>query len=118
MLKKSKWVLVVLALAALAVAPQLAQEKGGDDATGPYNVVAGWPENPCGEGYTFGSTAGIFAENPNKVFIFQRGCLPALKDGGGVGGLTDLDPSATRRATTCPRRTRSGSRAGTTCSTS
>jgi hypothetical protein len=92
MVNKSKWVLFVLALAALAVAPQLAQEKGGDDLTGPYDLVAGWPENPCGAGYTFGSTAGIFAENPNKVFIFQRGCLPALKDGGGVGQPGDLVP--------------------------
>jgi peptidylamidoglycolate lyase len=56
-----------------------AQEKGGGDETGPYELVPNWPLNPCGEGYTFGSTAGIWAQSPDRVFIYQRGCLPVLK---------------------------------------
>ena len=59
---------------------QMSQEKGGDDATGPYDVVADWPQNYCGEGYQIGSTAGIWAESPDRVIIFNRGCLPQLKD--------------------------------------
>jgi peptidylamidoglycolate lyase len=56
------------------------QQKGGGDEFGPYELVAGWPENPCGPGYQFGSTAGIFAETPDRVFVFQRGCLPEVAD--------------------------------------
>ena len=52
--------------------------KGGGDETGPYDVVTNWPQSPCGEGHTWGSTAGVWAENPDRVFIFMRGCLPAL----------------------------------------
>ena len=57
----------------------LSQEKGGNDVTGPYELVPNWPENVCGAGYQLGSTAGIWAESPDRVFIFQRGCLPLLK---------------------------------------
>jgi 6-bladed beta-propeller protein len=74
---------VFAALAAFAVVVVVvAQEKGGDDSTGPYNVVAGWPQNYCGDGYVIGSTAGIWAESPDRVYIFSRGCLQALKPSG------------------------------------
>jgi len=56
------------------------QEKGGGDETGPYDLVTGWPQNYCGEGHIIGSTAGIWAESPDRVYIFNRGCLPVLKD--------------------------------------
>ena len=72
---------VVMALAALAGAAALAQmnqEKGGGDETGPYDLVANWPENYCGAGHQIGSTAGIWAESPDRVYIFNRGCLPVL----------------------------------------
>jgi peptidylamidoglycolate lyase len=61
---------------------QAPQQKGGGDITGPYDVVAGWPQNWCGAGFQIGSTAGIFAETPDRVMIFARGCLPALKEPG------------------------------------
>ena len=58
-------------------------EKGGQDVTGPYEVVQDWPKPmatwPGHEKWTWGATEGIFAQNPNRVFIFQRGELPALK---------------------------------------
>lgn len=53
------------------------QEKGGDDRTGPYDAVAGWPQ-PLGfahPGYIWGSTGGVFAESPNRIFIANRGEL-------------------------------------------
>jgi 6-bladed beta-propeller len=43
--------------------------------------VAGWPQNWCGPGYIIGSTAGIWAESPDRVIVFARGCLPELKEG-------------------------------------
>ena len=54
--------------------------KGGGNETGPYDVVANWPQNYCGDGFVIGATAGILAESPDRVFIFSRGCLPALQD--------------------------------------
>ena len=57
-------------------------EIGGWDLTGPYDVVKDWPK-PLSqlsghEKWTWGSVEGVFAESPNRVFIFQRGELPAM----------------------------------------
>jgi peptidylamidoglycolate lyase len=71
--------LVVMAaflLAAGSTTTLLSQQKGGSDVTGPYELVENWPGDICGAGYMPGSTAGIFAETPDKVFIYYRGCLP------------------------------------------
>jgi peptidylamidoglycolate lyase len=71
-----------LAITAVALLPaQNAQnaQKGGGDEFGPYELVENWPQNPCGEGYQQGSVGGIFAESPDRVLIFQRGCLPVLE---------------------------------------
>ena len=76
----------IAALACLLAVVVVAQEKGGGDETGPYNLVAGWPQNYCGAGHIIGSTAGIWAESPDRVYIFSRGCLPELKPAGGGGG--------------------------------
>ncbi|MGH9145525.1 MAG: peptidyl-alpha-hydroxyglycine alpha-amidating lyase family protein [Vicinamibacterales bacterium] len=73
--------LALLTVGGLAQAPQ---EKGGGDETGPYDVVVGWPQNYCGPGYVIGSTAGIWAETPDRVIIFSRGCLPEQKDDRGA----------------------------------
>jgi peptidylamidoglycolate lyase len=74
---------LVLTAGTMAQAPQ---EKGGGDETGQYEVVLGWPQNYCGAGHVIGSTAGVWAESPDRVFIFSRGCLPELKPAGGRGG--------------------------------
>jgi len=70
-----------------------AQEKGGENETGPYELVRNWPqlETVCPAGHTWGSTGGIFAESPDRVFIFQRGCLPELK-GSGRGAADSFIP--------------------------
>ncbi len=60
--------------------------------TGPYNIDPNWPQNPCGTDYQIGSVGGIFAETPNRIFVFARGCLPVLERSG-VGGPTSLSPS-------------------------
>jgi len=57
-------------------------EKGGWDITGPYEAVPNWPKPmsqlPGHEKWTWGAVEGVFAESPNRVFIVQRGELPAL----------------------------------------
>jgi NHL repeat len=68
-----------LAVTAVALLPAQQPEKGGGDEFGPYELVENWPQNPCGEGYQQGSVGGIFAESPDRVLIFQRGCLPVLE---------------------------------------
>ena len=56
-----------------------AQMKGGDEITGPYNVVAGWPADVCGDGWQQGSTGGVWAEGIDRIYVLQRGCLPELE---------------------------------------
>ena len=67
----------VLMLCAVSMAA-MAQRKGGDDITGPYDVAVGWPDNACGDGWQSGSTGGVWAESADRVYVFQRGCLPAI----------------------------------------
>ena len=61
----------------------VAGERGGQDQTGPYEVVPDWPKPlsqlPGHEKWTWGAMQGIFAETPNRVFILQRGELPNLE---------------------------------------
>ena len=82
------WAPVLIALTACAVAPQRGdtQQKGGEDLTGPYEVVRNWPK-PMHEGWTWGSVAAVWAESPDRVFIFQRGELPVLEKPVGSGGI-------------------------------
>ena len=69
--------LLTLSLLALSAAAS-AQMKGGDDITGPYDVVAGWPADVCGDGWQIGSTGGVWAEHADRIYVLQRGCLPEL----------------------------------------
>mgnify|MGYP003341937019 CR=1 FL=1 len=51
------------------------QQKGGEDETGPYDVVENWPQPWSKPGYIWGSQPGVFAESPNRIFIAARGEL-------------------------------------------
>ena len=57
-------------------------EKGGQDIFGAYEAVADWPKDLSTikghEGWTFGAGQSVFAESPNRIFVLQRGELPAL----------------------------------------
>jgi 6-bladed beta-propeller len=81
--------IATLCVTGLGAAYAISQEKvkGGDDLTGPYELVENWPDQKgvCGD-HQFGSTAGIWAQSPDRVFIFQRGCLPIIKPTPGAGG--------------------------------
>ena len=83
---------VLVFIVAVAATAVVMPDKGGSDLTGPYDLVAGWPDNPCGDGYTFGSAAGILADSPNRVLVFQRGCLPVLEDNRSNFGPQSLVP--------------------------
>src|SRR6266545_746140 len=54
-------------------------EKGGQDIFGAYDV-APWPKPltalPNHSAWTWGAGQSVFAENPNRVFVLQRGELP------------------------------------------
>ena len=58
-----------------------AQQAGGQDIFGPYEVVPKWPKplpdtNHSHDGWTWGSTSGVYVESPDKVWVIQRGELP------------------------------------------
>jgi DNA-binding beta-propeller fold protein YncE len=62
----------------------VAGEIGEQDVSGPYAVQEGWPKDlstlPGHEAWTWGAGQGIFAENPNRVYVLFRGELPNLKE--------------------------------------
>ena len=52
-----------------------------DWPTGHYRVVEGWPKplpdtRHSHDGWTWGSFGGVYAENPNRIWIAMRGELP------------------------------------------
>lgn len=55
---------------------------GAEDVSGPYEVQSGWPKDlatlPGHEKWTYGGARGIFAENPNRIFLLGGAELPAL----------------------------------------
>ena len=67
----------VAALSLLFATPVFAQEKGGEDETGAYEVVANWPQPWSPAGYIWGSQPAVFAESPDRIFIGVRGEIKA-----------------------------------------
>src|SRR5262249_42152638 len=55
---------------------------GGQDISGPYDVVKGWPKDigtlPGNEKWTWGAGQSIYAESPNRIFLLFRGELPNI----------------------------------------
>ena len=66
-------VVVVFAAGLLSQPALLQQQRGGEDETGPYEVVPNWPQQLARPGYALGSQGGVFAETPNRVFLVNRG---------------------------------------------
>jgi len=58
-------------------------QKGGQDVSGAYDVVAGWPIDtatlPGHEGWTMGAGEAIFPESPDRVFVLVRGEIPTME---------------------------------------
>jgi DNA-binding beta-propeller fold protein YncE len=71
-------------------------EVGAQDISGPYTVQEGWPKDlstlPGHEKWTWGAGQGIFAENPDRVYVLFRGELPNLPEPA-VTRLPQLGPS-------------------------
>ena len=88
-MKVLKWTMFVVLVAGLVAVP-FAQEKGGGDETGPYEVVPNWPQ-PLHPDWTWGRTPGVWAESPNKVYVLQSAELPKLDNPIGVGGVPVRD---------------------------
>lgn len=63
----SFWGASMAAFCVAAAAPAIAQEKGGLDLTGPYDVVVGWFK-PGIDGWNQ-RVVSVNAEDPNRVFI-------------------------------------------------
>src|SRR5881628_3643981 len=64
----------------------VAQERGGQEEFGPYELVENWPQpladGPDGvkhEGWTWGSVGAVYAETPDRIWIAQRGEIPLPK---------------------------------------
>jgi hypothetical protein len=55
---------------------------GGQDPFGAYDVDKDWPKNistlPGNDKWTWGAGQGVYAENPNRVFLLFRGELPNI----------------------------------------
>jgi hypothetical protein len=99
-MRKPVLMFVIVFVSGLLAAPAFlqVQEKGGEEETGPYEVVPNWPQPWSQQGYLWGSQPGIFAESPNRIFIVARGEIklpPTL--GRGFNGMWG---STGERATT------------------
>lgn len=64
-------------------AAAIAGEKNTQDVWGPYEVVPDWPKPitslPGHDKWTWGAVESVFAESANRVFILERGEIPAMK---------------------------------------
>lgn len=67
--------------------PLTTAAKGGTSETGPYEVVPDFFKPPFPEGWTWGPVAGILAESPNRIYVYQRGILPVPKLASDLYGL-------------------------------
>ena len=55
---------------------------GGEDMSGPYEVVKNWPQDistlPGNEKWTYGAGESVFAESPDRIYMLFRGELPKM----------------------------------------
>ena len=62
-----------------AVDTGLAREKGGQELYGHFEPVEGWPQwfpDADHAAWTWGSSGGVYAESPDRIWLAQRGELP------------------------------------------
>ena len=69
-----------------APASGVAQEKGGSDVTGHYDVVEDWPKT-IEEGWTSARTGGVWALSPDRIFVVMTGELPVLEGPRSMAGV-------------------------------
>ena len=81
-------IVILLLAAAIATLPVAARQKGGEDETGPYDVVENWMA-PVQPGWIV-FAVDVFAESPNRIFIGSTGTSPmpdAAQGGRGASAL-------------------------------
>lgn len=59
--------------------------KGGEDVSGPYEVIADWPQ-PLHSDWVMGRVAGVYAESPDRIYVATSGELPSNYQGERVWG--------------------------------
>ncbi|OFW15658.1 MAG: hypothetical protein A3F70_06890 [Acidobacteria bacterium RIFCSPLOWO2_12_FULL_67_14] len=65
--------------------------KGGQDLSGPYEVVVGWPQPlPNHEGWQMSRAAGVWAETPDRIWVATSGELPTNYQGPRQWGPTTV----------------------------
>jgi len=69
-----------------------------DWPTGHYKVVEGWPKplpdtRHSHDGWTWGSFGGVYAENPDRIWVAMRGELPLPKGAAPWTPYAALNPS-------------------------
>jgi DNA-binding beta-propeller fold protein YncE len=69
-----------------------------DWPTGHYSVVEGWPKplpdtRHSHDGWTWGSFGGVYAENPDRIWVAMRGELPLPKGAAPWTPYAALNPS-------------------------
>jgi len=99
-MSKKAWTVLAVAVGVIVLAYMFASRSGmvegpiqaqshvdsDQQVSGPYEVVKDWPKPlatlwPEEKGWTWGSTQAVYAQNPNRVFISQRGELPIIEGG-------------------------------------
>src|ERR1051325_2259756 len=74
----------------------VANQRGGQDIFGAYDVVADWPKDlttiPGHEAWTFGAGSSVFAESADRIYAIEHGELPAIKRPM-TKKLSDMGPS-------------------------
>ena len=70
--------LLTMIIAVAASVPASLQEVGGEEETGPYDVVPQWlkPLPTHNAEWGWGNAAGVFAQSPDRIFVLTRGDLP------------------------------------------
>ena len=91
--KHISWIGALILVLFVLTTNAMAQKKGGENLSGPYEPVPDWPQ-PIHDDWSWGSTAGIWAETPDRIFVFQRGELPVQ-----TGSLVAPGGIPKRRAT-------------------
>lgn len=76
--------------------PLTPNEKGGTGETGPYTVVPNHFKPDFPKGWTWGRVGGIFAESPDRVYVYISGINPVedAKPWGGILRILGLAPGA------------------------
>jgi hypothetical protein len=98
-MRRSVIISLLLVAAGWLSAFAAAHEKGGEDETGPYDLVANWPQPFPHAGYTWGSISSVMADSPERILVGMRGQhkipdkVPATFDGS--WGSLGLDQRAT-----------------------